>query len=133
MTEPITLDITRSSSSCRVVIRSCSSTACSSAAGARASRALKNVTVNEPFFPGPLPHRPVMPGVMIIEALAQAAGILAFVTAGVMPDDEMRFYFVGIDRRASANRSSRATSDPHGKAGAADARHLEVLHGRTRR
>lgn len=61
-------------------------------------RALKNVTVNEPFFPGHFPYRPVMPGVMIIEALAQAAGILAFVTAGVVPDESTRFYFVGIDK-----------------------------------
>jgi 3-hydroxyacyl-[acyl-carrier-protein] dehydratase len=60
-------------------------------------RALKNVTVNEPFFPGHFPHRPVFPGVMILEALAQAAGILAFKTAGVVPDDKSRFYFVGID------------------------------------
>jgi 3-hydroxyacyl-[acyl-carrier-protein] dehydratase len=61
-------------------------------------RALKNVTYNEPFFPGHFPHRPVMPGVMIIEALAQTAGILAFVTAGVIPDEDTRFYFVGIDK-----------------------------------
>lgn len=60
-------------------------------------RALKNVTYNEPFFPGHFPYRPVMPGVIIIEALAQTAGILAFVTAGVMPDEDTRFYFVGID------------------------------------
>jgi 3-hydroxyacyl-[acyl-carrier-protein] dehydratase len=60
-------------------------------------RALKNVTYNEPFFPGHFPHRPVMPGVMILEALAQAAGILAFVTVGVVPDENTRFYFVGID------------------------------------
>ena len=60
-------------------------------------RALKNVTVNEPFFPGHFPYRPVMPGVMIIEALAQAAGILAFVTADVVPDESTRFFFVGID------------------------------------
>ncbi len=59
--------------------------------------ALKNVTFNEPFFPGHFPHRPVMPGVMIIEALAQASGILAFKTAGVVPDTETRFYFVAID------------------------------------
>jgi 3-hydroxyacyl-[acyl-carrier-protein] dehydratase len=59
--------------------------------------ALKNVTFNEPFFPGHFPHRPVMPGVMIIEALAQAAGVLAFKTAGVVPDIETRFYFVAID------------------------------------
>ena len=61
-------------------------------------RALKNVTVNEPYFPGHFPHRPVMPGVIIIEALAQAAGILAFVTAGVYPDENSVFYFVGIDK-----------------------------------
>jgi 3-hydroxyacyl-[acyl-carrier-protein] dehydratase len=61
-------------------------------------RALKNVTYNEPFFPGHFAHRPVMPGVMIIEALAQAAGILAFRTAGIIPDENTRFYFVGIDK-----------------------------------
>lgn len=61
-------------------------------------RALKNVTVNEPFFTGHFPHRPVMPGVMILEALAQAAGILAFVTAGILPDEHSRFFFVGIDK-----------------------------------
>ena len=61
-------------------------------------RAVKNVTVNEPFFPGHFPYRPVMPGVMIIEALAQAAGLLAFVTADVVPDDSTRFFFVGIDK-----------------------------------
>jgi 3-hydroxyacyl-[acyl-carrier-protein] dehydratase len=60
--------------------------------------ALKNVTFNEPYFPGHFPHRPVMPGVMIIEAIAQAAGILAFKTAGVVPDTETRFYFVAIDK-----------------------------------
>lgn len=61
-------------------------------------RALKNVTYNEPFFPGHFPYRPVMPGVIIIEALAQTAGILAFRTAKVLPDEETRFYFVGIDK-----------------------------------
>jgi 3-hydroxyacyl-[acyl-carrier-protein] dehydratase len=60
--------------------------------------AIKNVTINEPFFPGHFPHRPVMPGVMILEALAQAAGILAFKTAGVVPDEQTRFYLVGIDK-----------------------------------
>jgi 3-hydroxyacyl-[acyl-carrier-protein] dehydratase len=59
--------------------------------------AIKNVTVNEPFFPGHFPHRPVMPGVMILEALAQAAGILAFRTADVVPTEDTKFYFVGID------------------------------------
>jgi len=61
-------------------------------------RALKNVTYNEPFFSGHFPHRPVMPGVIIIEALAQAAGILAFRTGGVIPDENTKFYFVGIDK-----------------------------------
>ena len=61
-------------------------------------RALKNVTINEPFFQGHFPHRPVMPGVMIIEALAQAAGILTFVTAGAFPTENSNFYFVGIDK-----------------------------------
>jgi 3-hydroxyacyl-[acyl-carrier-protein] dehydratase len=60
--------------------------------------ALKNVSVNEPFFPGHFPHRPVLPGVIILEALAQTAGILAFVTAGVYPDENRQLYFVGIDR-----------------------------------
>lgn len=60
--------------------------------------ALKNVTYNEPFFPGHFPHRPVMPGVILIEALAQTCGLLAFVTAGVVPDEETRFYFVAIDK-----------------------------------
>ena len=60
--------------------------------------ALKNVTVNEPFFPGHFPHRPVMPGVLIVEALAQAAGILAFKTVNVVPDINTRFYFVAIDK-----------------------------------
>ena len=60
-------------------------------------RALKNVTVNEPFFPGHYPHHPVMPGVLIVEALAQAAAILSFKTLGSKPDDKSVYYFVGID------------------------------------
>ena len=60
-------------------------------------RAIKNVTANEPFFPGHFPHRPVMPGVMILEALAQTAGILAYATLGKVPNENTRFYFVGID------------------------------------
>jgi 3-hydroxyacyl-[acyl-carrier-protein] dehydratase len=61
-------------------------------------RALKNVTYNEPFFTGHFPTRPLMPGVMIIEALAQVAGLLAFLTANAYPDENTRFYFVGIDK-----------------------------------
>src|ERR1700722_667024 len=60
-------------------------------------RAIKHVTFNEPFFTRHFPHRPVMPGVMIIEALAQPCGILAFHTVEVVPDSDTRFYFVAID------------------------------------
>ncbi len=59
--------------------------------------ALKNVTINEPFFPGHFPHHPVMPGVLVIEALAQAAAILSFKTMNAKPDDRSVYYFVGID------------------------------------
>jgi len=59
--------------------------------------ALKNVTVNEPFFPGHFPHHPVMPGVLILEALAQATGILAFISTDSQPTDDSLYYFVGID------------------------------------
>ena len=59
--------------------------------------AYKNVTINEPFFPGHYPHHPVMPGVLVIEALAQAAAILSFKTLGDKPDDNSVYYFVGID------------------------------------
>jgi 3-hydroxyacyl-[acyl-carrier-protein] dehydratase len=61
-------------------------------------RALKNITMNEPYFMGHFPHRPVMPGVIMLEALAQTAGILAFVTADVFPDEDTKFFFVGIDK-----------------------------------
>ena len=60
-------------------------------------KALKNVTMNEPFFTGHFPNRPVMPGVMMLEAMAQAAAILAFDNIDVRPDDSTVFYFVGID------------------------------------
>jgi 3-hydroxyacyl-[acyl-carrier-protein] dehydratase len=59
--------------------------------------ALKNVTMNEEYFVGHFPGRPVMPGVIILEAMAQTAGILTFVTAGVYPDENVKFYFAGID------------------------------------
>ncbi len=59
--------------------------------------ALKNVTINEPFFTGHFPHFPVMPGVLIIEAMAQAAAILSFVTMGEKANAESVYYFVGID------------------------------------
>jgi len=59
--------------------------------------ALKNVTYNEPFFTGHFDHHPVMPGVLILEALAQATGILAFITTEQLPDESSLYYFVGID------------------------------------
>jgi 3-hydroxyacyl-[acyl-carrier-protein] dehydratase len=59
--------------------------------------ALKNVTMNEPFFPGHFPHHPVMPGVLIIEATAQAAALLSFKSTGVTPDENSVVYFAGID------------------------------------
>ena len=60
-------------------------------------KALKNVTMNEPFFMGHFPHHPVMPGVLMIEAMAQAAALLSFSTLGVAPDDKTIYYFAGID------------------------------------
>jgi 3-hydroxyacyl-[acyl-carrier-protein] dehydratase len=60
-------------------------------------KALKNVTINEPFFPGHYPHHPVMPGVLVIEAMAQTAAILSFKTMGSKPNDNSVYYFVGID------------------------------------
>ncbi len=60
-------------------------------------KALKNVTYNEPFFTGHFPARPVMPGVLMLEALAQAAALLSFESADVEPDDQTVVYFAGID------------------------------------
>ena len=59
--------------------------------------AIKNVSINEPFFNGHFPDLPVMPGVLILEALAQAAGLLAFDAMGKVPDENNIYYFVGID------------------------------------
>ena len=59
--------------------------------------ALKNVTYNEPHFTGHFPHLPVMPGVLVLEAMAQAAGVLSFATMGRRSDDNSVFYFAGID------------------------------------
>lgn len=59
--------------------------------------AIKNVTINEPFFQGHFPDFPVMPGVLIIEALAQAAGTLAIISRGGRAEDEI-YFFVGIDK-----------------------------------
>ena len=60
-------------------------------------KAIKNVTINEPFFNGHFPARPVMPGVLMLEALAQAAGLLSFDMMCEAPGDDKVFYFVGID------------------------------------
>ncbi|HEY7744552.1 MAG TPA: 3-hydroxyacyl-ACP dehydratase FabZ [Burkholderiales bacterium] len=59
--------------------------------------AIKNVTINEPFFQGHFPHHPVMPGVLIIEAMAQACAILTFHSESHRADERLVYYFVGID------------------------------------
>ena len=59
--------------------------------------AIKNVTINEPFFPGHFPHYPVMPGILIVEAMAQAAAILSFKTINEKPNDHSVYYFAGVD------------------------------------
>lgn len=59
--------------------------------------AIKNVSVNEPYFPGHFPYHPVMPGVLIVEAMAQAAAILSFKTMDTKPTDDSVYYFAGID------------------------------------
>ena len=60
-------------------------------------KALKNVTINELFFVGHFPHRPVMPGVLMLEALAQAAALLSFADNNLQSDKNSVIYFVGID------------------------------------
>ena len=60
-------------------------------------KALKNVTINEPFFQGHFPRRPVMPGVLMLEAMAQTAALLSFASMDVAPDDNTIYYFAGID------------------------------------
>jgi 3-hydroxyacyl-[acyl-carrier-protein] dehydratase len=60
-------------------------------------KAIKNVTINEPFFPGHFPLRPVMPGVLMLEAMAQAAAVLSFESLQEVPDEKMLVYFAGID------------------------------------
>jgi 3-hydroxyacyl-[acyl-carrier-protein] dehydratase len=59
--------------------------------------ALKNVSINEPFFPGHYPHHPVMPGVLVVEAMAQASALLSFKSMGEKSDEKSVYYFVGID------------------------------------
>ena len=61
------------------------------------SKALKNVTINEPFFNGHFPNRPVMPGVLMLEALAQASALLSFASEGEQSDGSRLYYFAGID------------------------------------
>ena len=64
----------------------------------KAITAIKNVTINEEFFNGHFPNKPVMPGVMTIEALAQTSALLAFLTMGQKPDENAVVYFLGIDK-----------------------------------
>ncbi|MHB8414514.1 MAG: 3-hydroxyacyl-ACP dehydratase FabZ [Acidiferrobacteraceae bacterium] len=60
--------------------------------------AIKNVTINEPFFQGHFPHLPVMPGVLVVEAMAQACAVLSFKTMGELPAKDTVYFFVGIDK-----------------------------------
>ncbi len=60
-------------------------------------KALKNVSANEPYFVGHFPKRPVMPGVLMLEALAQTAALLSFETMGLLPDEKTVYYFAGVD------------------------------------
>ena len=62
------------------------------------AHAIKCVTINEPFFDGHFPENPVFPGVLLVEAMAQAAGILGFVTMGKTPEDGSIYYLVGVDK-----------------------------------
>lgn len=71
--------------------------------------ALKNVSINEPFFPGHFPHHPVMPGVLIVEAMAQAAAILSFKTSNAKPSDDSVYYFAGIDSARFKNQCHLVT------------------------
>ena len=66
--------------------------------------AVKNVSINEPFFNGHFPREPIMPGVLIVEALAQAAGILGFVTENRRPDDGYMYLLVGVDKASFPTR-----------------------------
>jgi len=84
--------------------------------------AIKNVTVNEPHFPGHFPDRPIMPGVLILEAMAQAAAILGFRTMERRPDDKSMYYFAGID-----NARFKRPVVP------GDQLEIEVLYGPARR
>ena len=96
--------------------------------------ALKNVSANEPYFPGHFPHRPVMPGVLILEAMAQAAAILAFRTLGTKPDEKSVYYYAGIDnarfKRLVEPGDQLADRGPDPRH---QARHLEIRLHRARR
>jgi 3-hydroxyacyl-[acyl-carrier-protein] dehydratase len=60
--------------------------------------AIKNVTINEPFFPGHFPYHPVMPGVLIVEAMAQAVAVLSFKSTGAKPSEDTVYYLAGVDK-----------------------------------
>jgi 3-hydroxyacyl-[acyl-carrier-protein] dehydratase len=60
--------------------------------------AIKNISVNEPQFPGHFPQQPIMPGVLMVEAMAQAAGILAFKTDNIVPGEDSTYYLAGVDK-----------------------------------
>ncbi len=76
-------------------------------------RAVKNVSVNEPFFQGHFPGKPILPGVLILEAMAQATGILAFKSVGKLEPGEL-YYFAGIDEARFKTPGSTRRSDDYG-------------------
>ena len=90
-------------------------------------RAYKNVSINEPFFNGHFPAHPIMPGVLIIEAMAQAAGILGFKMLDVKPADGTLYYFVGSDKlRFRQPVAARRSVDPRSQVPELQASDLEV-------
>ena len=89
---------TQSRQCCRIVIRSCSWIACWSYSVGKSLRALKNVSINEPFFQGHFPGHPVMPGVLIIEALAQASGLLVQLSKSDSDGPQPLYYLVKVDK-----------------------------------
>ena len=97
-------------------------------------KALKNVTINEPFFGGHFPARPVMPGVLMLEALAQAAALLSFESMGTEPGDDTVVYFAGIDgARFKRPVEPGRPAHPGSLHRPRQVRHLQVQGARQRR
>ena len=91
------------------------------------------MTINEPFFNGHFPHRPVMPGVLMLEAMAQAAALLSFRRSDIAPDDNTVYYFAGIDGARFKRPVEPGDQLMHGRRARLrhEGRHLQV-QGRAR-